>query len=319
MSNYNSLIITGPTGSGKTLLSEMIASELPCEIINADVGQFYKPLCIGTAKPDLNKVFYVHHLFDLLDEPEDLNVIQYRELVVNLVKDICEKDKIPLIVGGSLFYIKSIFFPPYELEESRGDKSRGDNKFINIKRMDSTTLWNLLKEVDPERAKMLHPNDTYRVIRALEIWKQTGIKPSVYEPKFYPPFNALIVYINLDKNLLEKRIRQRTVQMIKKEGWIEETEKLSGTVWEPFLRNKGLVGYTAIFDWIRDGKKRSSLPDLINQIQIQTIQYAKRQKTFWKSFKKQISERDKVLTLEVDSLDNALKPILEKWKEFTVS
>ena len=116
------LIISGPTASGKTDLSEKISKIFPSEIINADIGQFYQPLNIGTAKPDWKNKPIQHHLFDILDKPEDLSVFRYYSLVLNKANIICKNNKIPIITGGSLFYLKSLYFPPKELEKKNVGK-----------------------------------------------------------------------------------------------------------------------------------------------------------------------------------------------------
>ncbi len=329
-SNLRALIITGPTASGKTQLSEMIASKRSCEIINADVGQFYKPLSIGTAKPDLANVPYKHHLFDLLDKSQDLSVVKYRKLVIDLVKDICGRGKIPVIVGGSLFYIKSLFFPPLchpELDSG----SIQTLAPLNIDNLSKSQQWELLRQIDPERAAMLHPNDSYRIGRALAIWKKTGTVPSAYNPLFDPAFNALIVYIKPDLTTLKDRIYLRTSLMINPEdrpGWIDEAQGLVGTEWEEFLKTKNLIGYTEIFDWIKAGKKQAELPALIERIQTQTIQYSKRQKTFWKSFERKIlqafSESDFLVQTKFVQMtsvglpdDQILNQVLTAWDNFS--
>lgn len=348
--SLNALIITGPTASGKTQLSEMIAQECSCEIINADVGQFYKPLSVGTAKPNLANISYKHHLFDLLDRPEDLSVVKYRTLVTDLVKDVCSRGKIPVIVGGSLFYIKSLFFPPLELPTqelpTRELKTQKvlDSKFvdlevlnnpnqINIDSLSKNQQWDLLQKIDPERAAVLHPNDTYRIGRALEIWMKTGTKPSIYKPILELPFNSLIVYVEPEPEILKKRIYLRTSLMINpddsnKLGWIEESEKLVGTEWEEFLKTKNLIGYAEIFDWIKAGKNKSKLPELISTIQTKTVQYAKRQRTFWKSFQLSVSEHKNIETFSKSNFlvqtisvglpdSKILSQILKAWDMFS--
>jgi tRNA dimethylallyltransferase len=319
MTNLKTLIITGPTASGKTQLSELIAEQYPCEIINADVGQFYTPLSIGTAKPALASK---HHLFNILDKPQDLSVTKYRNLVIDSIGDITKQGKIPIIVGGSLFYIKSLFFPPQEF------KKNITNPEADLEKLNKHELWNLLQKIDSERAKQLHPNDTYRVNRALEIWLQTGQKPSIYKPKFKAEFDALIVYIQPDPEELTKKIKQRTIQMIEKEGLVQETEQLVGTDWEPFLMSKGIIGYPEIFNWIRAGKSKNELSQLIEKIQTQTLQYAKRQRIFWKKFEEQIvigrsrepivigrSREPIVKTMTLNSPNkNSADQIMEKWQ-----
>jgi tRNA dimethylallyltransferase len=328
MNSPKTLIITGPTASGKTQLSELIAEQYPCEIINADVGQFYTPLSVGTAKPDLDKAPYKHHLFNILDKPEDLSVSKYRNLVIDCIRDITKRGKIPIIVGGSLFYIKSLFFPPTPFELQKTSPSTE----INLEKLDKHELWKLLQKIDPERAEQLHPNDTYRINRALKIWLQTGQKPSTLKPEFKAEFNALIVYIQPNPEELKKRIKQRTIKMIN-DGWIQEVEQIMETNWEPFLMSKGIIGYPEILNWIKTGKNKNQLPELIEKIQTQTLQYAKRQRIFWKKFEQEAvigdlsrrslgevgakteSREQPVKTMTINSPDKkSANQIMEKWE-----
>ena len=278
------IVITGPTASGKTTLSSLIAQQLPCEIINADVGQFYTPLSIGTAKPDLSQVDFPHHLFDIFNQPEELSVVRYRAMVVDLVQAIHGRGKIPVIVGGSLFYIKSLFYPPAEYSPHVPIQQQLDTRSSSAQ-----SLWEKLNAIDPARAQALHPRDIYRITRALHLWEQTGVLPSQQKPCYTVLFNAFFVVIEPEKKVLEKNIRDRIAVMLH-QGFIEEVESLLYTPWETFLIKKNLIGYPEIMAWIRNGKKENDLVELVDRIRYSTMHYAKRQRTFWKSFKKQLDE-----------------------------
>jgi len=280
------LFISGPTASGKTNFSLKLEKKLSeqcniqSEIINADIGQFYLPLSIGTAKPDWKNMPIKHHLFDIVDQPKDYNVVAYKKLLLTIAKTIWNKGKLPIVVGGSLFYIQSIFFPPKnEIGDSKNNfiKEDGDE--------DSKNLWERLYQIDPKRAQTIHHSDTYRIKRALTIWEGTGKKPSEYEPEFKREFHARIVFINLPKDILYKRINMRTQEMITKKGWIEEVQNLKNTPWEPFILKKKLIGYPEIFEWVNTGAKKKEIPALITIIQQKTRNYAKRQVTFWKKLR----------------------------------
>ncbi len=298
------LIISGPTASGKTSLSEKIAEHCSGEIINSDVGQFYKPLSVGTAKPDWENNKIPHHLFDIIDTPKDLTVFEYKKLVLQKANEIWNKGKLPIIVGGSLFYIKSLYFPASIGSAGSDKKNIEEDLCLDDK------LWDKLNRIDPKRAGMLHPNDIYRIKRALYIWETTGIKPSEHKPPFSPEFNSVFIFINLDRTFLYKRIDQRTVEMIKKEGWIDEAKKFLKTKWESFIIKKGLIGYSDIFDWINKTENKSELTDTISNIQQKTRQYAKKQFSFWRSFKKQLIEESQKKSypscnvIEINSLEN---------------
>jgi tRNA dimethylallyltransferase len=290
------LIITGPTASGKTALSEKITQELPVEIVNADLGQFYTALSIGTAKPDLKKYKIPTHLFNIIDSINDLNSFQYRKQVDQACRLTWQNKNLPLIVGGSLFYIKSIFLPPHEFDLNKIKKHDYSEK---------TDLWQELNSIDPARAEELYPNDIYRIQRALDIWHSTGIHPSQFKPEFKPLFNkSIIIFVCPNRETLRKRIEFRTIQMIKNEGWIEEVRPLVGTEWEDFFKRKGLIGYTELVEWIKCGENINALPLTIKRIQELTCQYAKRQITFWNSFARQLSNfSNSIQIINVDSSD----------------
>jgi tRNA dimethylallyltransferase len=272
------LIISGPTASGKTDLSLKIAQHLPCEIINADVGQFYKPLTIGTAKPDWENSKVPHHLFDIISDPKNLSSFEFKNLILNSVDDVLARSATPIIVGGSLFYLKSLFFPPLEQNTKNTD-------FIQTS--DSDSLWSKLREIDPKRAEQLHPNDIYRISRALNIWYSTQTLPSECEPKFTAPFNFIFIFLNPPREKLYERINLRTRQLLgspKNSAWVDEVKPLINTGWEEFLNTKGLIGYRNIIEWVKRGSLEEEFQELTLEIQKETRNYAKRQVTFWKSF-----------------------------------
>lgn len=312
--NQYILFISGPTSSGKTDFSIVLANLLcnngvDVEIINADIGQFYTPLSIGTAKPNWREFSIKHHLFDIVDTPVDFNVCSYRELLIKKVNEIWQSRKIPIVVGGSLFYIKSLFFPP-----DIGLFCDSNSERLPL----SKNMWEELKKIDPKRASQIHPNDTYRIGRALAIWEKFKKLPSECEPVFNPEFNYRVVFIRPEASELYARISFRTKKMIN-DGWIAETKNLIGGPWEPFLKKKKLIGYSEIFDWIESGEKVELLPGLIDIIQQKTRQYAKRQVTFWKKFRNLLDNNGKNSCVELkyadeevaqELVDKVLKDIL---------
>ena len=271
------LILTGPTGVGKTDISLGLADYFPIEIINCDMGQFYEPLAIGTAKPLWKQEKIPHHLFDIITKPQDICVITYRTLLKKKIDEIWSRGALPVIVGGSGFYIHSLFFPPHTVKE---------NTYLHDWSQYTTEeLWEQLYEVDSERALKLHKNDRYRIERGLDIWKSTGKLPSTLQPTFDPICPALVVCLTRVREELCKRINSRTITMLNS-GWIEEVEHLSSE-WQQFLNEKKLIGYPEIIDYLY--KKDKHLSDLIEIIQKKTCAYAKRQMTYWRRFKKMLN------------------------------
>ena len=269
--NRTCIVVTGPTGVGKTGFVDYLAKKLPIEVINADVGQLYTPLTIGTAKPDLSAISVPHHGFNVLDTPRNFTVTAYRDMVLPLLEQIYNRNTIPVFVGGSLFYIKSIFFPPAYVPQ---------RKAYEPPETKSNNLWQQVHAIDPERARAIHPNDTYRLQRALAIWYETGQKPSTFVPQFAPPASAHVSFLSRERAALYERINERTHTMLAN-GWIAEVQNLDAAWWD-FLRHKNLIGYPDIITYLENGM---SYDELVDTIQRKTRLYAKRQITFWRSLR----------------------------------
>ncbi len=270
------LVYTGPTGVGKTSLIDTVAESIPSEIINIDMGQFYAPLSIGTAKPDWKGAAIPHHLFDVITEPRDFTVAQYRERIIALIHDVWGRGKIPVLVGGSGFYVRSLFYPPIPSAEI-------SDKYARISK---EKLWDHLYEIDPDRADALEKQDIYRIERALDIWYSTGKMPSLFVPQFDPPCSFYLTCVTRERQELYQRIDERTIQMMD-EGWLDEVAQLKGTEWEAFLMRKKLIGYADIFEYLENQTDKENLIATIAQ---KTRNYAKRQMTFWRSLKRHIDQ-----------------------------
>ena len=281
------VFVIGPTASGKTSVSYEIAKLCGGQIVNADVGQFYAPLAVGTAKPAWRDHVIKAHLFDICDEPKDFSVVQYRSVVLDKIRELQTKGIVPVVVGGSLFYVQSLFFPPITIQSGSNALVPGSSPGQALRAAANATLsWHTLSSIDSVRAAQIHPNDHYRIKRALDIWATTGMLPSQLEPTFNFSASCYIVSLEPEKHVLRDRIEQRTKEMLEKDGWIEEAQQLLDTDWEPFVRTKGLIGYDLIFDALRAG---TATPETLQAlIALQTTQYAKRQMTFLRSMTKKI-------------------------------
>lgn len=279
------LVIYGPTGVGKTDLALAIAAQTPAEIINMDVGQFYTPLSIGTAKPDWQHSSIAHHLFDIIDTPINYTVTEYRTLLYKTVKEVLARGNLPILVGGSGFYLHSLLFAQPSHSFSDGKKD------INIMSFyaPNADLWQELYKIDPARALGINKADTYRIERALTIWHATGKLPSSYAPVYHPEADYLIIFVERDRKELYQRINERVLEMLKY-GWIAEAQALMGTAWEQFIRHKNLIGYAEIFDYLESDKTDKDFAVMIDAISTQTRQYAKRQHTFWRKLEREIKK-----------------------------
>ena len=274
------IIISGPTGVGKTETVETIAKNIPCEIINVDIGSFYTPLTIGTAKPDLSKVLVPHHLFNILDAPERYTVVEFRKKAQQLIQEISARENIPLFVGGSAFYIQALL---YALPEIPAIENQLELENALSKKT-SEDLWDELHLCDPMRATQIHQHDQYRLIRALSIFYGTGTKPSDYSSKFEPLGIFYTIFLDRDREDMYARINDRTKIMLKS-GWIEEVKSLQNGPWQNFLLDKKIIGYDTILRYL-DGNQ--DIQELENEIAQDTRHYAKRQVTFLKKLIKQI-------------------------------
>lgn len=274
------VVILGPTGVGKSDFAELLASYANGELVNMDIGQCYVPLTIGTAKPDWKHAKITHHLFDIIDTPIDFTVVAYRSILLDTLKTLWSIQKLPIVVGGSSFYLKSILFPPVSdvaihvaaLAEHTHDNS-----------------WEELYEIDPIRAQQIDKNDSYRIERALDIWRKTGKKPSIYKPTPDIPCDMTILFLTRDRQELYERINAR-VHVMFDQGWIDEVAQLKGTDWEPFLYHKKLIGYNEILDYLSLPEEERDEKTLISSIQQRTRHYAKRQETFWRSLTKNLDD-----------------------------
>jgi tRNA dimethylallyltransferase len=278
-------LILGPTGVGKSDFALSFADTVDGEIINCDVGQFYVPLTIGTAKPAWKQETIPHHLFDILTEPCDYTVAAYRQAVVQKIAEIRGRGKTPLIVGGSLFYAQALFFPPRNTLPC--EQATSDNFYTNpaFALRSTQELWEQLAALDPERARVLHPHDRYRIERALNLWESTGVLPSSCKPVYAPVCDQwTVLYLTRERAELYERINVRTRIMLEQQGWKEEVAELDQS-WHPFVRKKGLIGYGEILDALAQG---TSDEELIATIQQETRHYAKRQETFWRSMARKL-------------------------------
>lgn len=278
MNNKSIIIICGPTGVGKSDFAELLAKQISGEIVNMDLGQFYTPLSIGTAKPDWQNASIPHHLFDILDTPKNFTVVEYRERLLETCNDLWNRSKTPVVVGGSMFYLKSLFFPP--IAESVENNT--------VHSIDST--WEDLNIIDSVRAAALHKNDKYRINRAMEIWRTKGIKPSLYEPNLEMPCNVIMLYLTRNRDDLYARIDKRVIMMLQA-GWLDEVKPLCDTPWERFLYEKKLIGYNELLEYLHQSHLDIEFESVVRIIQQRCRNYAKRQETFWRGFEKKLKTR----------------------------
>ncbi len=271
------IIICGPTASGKTALAVECAKLLNSEVISADSMYIYKGLNIGTAKPTVEEMQGVkHHVIDVVEPNETFTVSDYKNIAKPIIDNLISQNKIPIICGGTGFYINSIL---YDLSYGNGQGNpeiREKYKRLAIEH-GNQYVYDILQKYDPKSAKKLHFNDLKRVIRALEIY-ESGIKKSDIcdEPK--PNYNYSAYSVDYDRETLYDRINKRVDLMVNL-GLIEEIKSLLNSGISKDNQCMQAIGYKEILDYL-DGN--CNLSQAIETIKLNTRHYAKRQITFFK-------------------------------------
>jgi tRNA dimethylallyltransferase len=274
------IVILGPTATGKSALALEAALCLGGEIINSDSMQIYRGMDIGTAKPPLRARKEVrHHLFDMIDPDERYTAGRYRSDAARAIEEIRERGRLPLVVGGTGLYIRALteglFDGPAE------DPAIREELLREAGARGKAHLHEMLREVDPASARAIHPNNTRRVIRALEVWRLTGRPISELQRESTPtepPYDTLKIGLALERPLLYERIDRRVEEMIK-EGLVDETRGLVERGYDESSPAMGGLGYKECLAHIRG---RITLDEAVRLIKRNTRHYAKRQMTWFR-------------------------------------
>ena len=277
------VLLMGPTASGKTALSLELAEMLGCEIISVDSAQIYRHMNIGTAKPDAEQRLRVpHHLIDIIDPHESYSAARFRDDALTLMREIVERGKIPLLVGGTMLYFKA-------LTEGLNDLPEADPTVrLVIDTMAEDKGWPALHaelaRVDPQAASRIQPNDAQRIQRALEIYYLAGKSMSALleKPKYvYLPYRIVATaLIPGDRDRLHERIAERFELMLEL-GLIGELRRLRAEyALEPTMPSMRAVGYRQVWGYL-DGEY--GLATLREKAVAATRQLAKRQLTWLRS------------------------------------
>lgn len=275
------VIIAGPTASGKTASSVLLAQKIGGEIISADSMQVYRHMDIGSAKIFPEEMCGIpHHLIDILEPTEDFNVVEFQKRAKDAMDIIYSHNKIPILVGGTGFYIQSVLYDIDFNENNSDDAYRKELENIAITQ-GYEALYFRLKEVDPASAQDIHPHNIKRMIRALEYYHQTGERISehndIQKQKSSPYQNAFFV-LNMERDLLYRRIDKRVDIMLEK-GLVTEVKRLKDMGIQRGVTSMQGLGYKEILDYL-DGK--CSLEEAVYLIKRDTRHFAKRQLTWFR-------------------------------------
>lgn len=278
------LAVVGPTASGKSALAIELARRLDGEIICCDSMQIYRDMDIGTAKPDSEELSAaVHHLFDFADPKVSFSCADYIPLADRTVKEIISRDRLPIFCGGTGLYLDR-FLSGAEFESTEVDEDFRREMNAFAVEFGNEALHQRLRDVDPESAEQIHPNNVKRVIRALEIYKTSGRKKSELDnesKQVDSEYEALQIGIKYeDREILYNRINFRVEKMLEA-GLLEETKTLlEAGIFECNSTAAQAIGYKELLTYF-NGEK--SLEEAIEDLKMATRRYAKRQMTWFSS------------------------------------
>lgn len=275
------IVIAGPTACGKTASSVLLAKKIDGEIISADSMQVYKYMDIGTAKIKQEETKGIkHYLIDEFYPDEDFSIAVFKEKATQYINDIYNKGKIPILVGGTGFYINSVIYNNDFTETKRDDTYRKELEQLAINK-GNDFLHNMLKTVDLKSSEDIHKNNVKKVIRALEYYKLTGEKISTHnerEKQREKEYNTTFFVLNMDRKKLYDRINLRVDIMIK-DGLVDEVKDLLNRGYKKGLVSMQGLGYKEIVKYLEG---EYSLDYAIEIIKRDTRHFAKRQLTWFK-------------------------------------
>lgn len=274
------IIISGPTACGKTSVSIELAGIINGEIISADCMQVYKYMDIGTAKVTKEEMKGIkHHLINVLNPDEEFSVAVFQKLAKEALAEIYEKGKVPILVGGTGFYVNALV---YDNDFTPGEKDDTMRRELEVLAQEKGNefVHNILKELDPEYAETVHCNNVKRVIRAIEYCRDTGEKFSAYnarEKLREPAYDVKSFILNRDRQVLYDRIEKR-IDIMLEEGLINEVKSLMEKYPTNLVSMKGL-GYKEIIAYL---KGEYSLEEAIYILKRDTRHFARRQLTWFR-------------------------------------
>lgn len=274
------IVICGPTGIGKTSAGIETAQIFGGEIISADSMQIYKYLDIGTAKPTKQETMRVfHHMIDIIDPDEPFSAAKFASMGIEIINKLEKENKVPFIVGGTGLYIKALVHGLFDV------KPAADSDFkIHLKQQakeyGTEFLYDQLKKLDPEAANKIHPNDTFRIIRASEVFESTGISISEHQKKHgfsENRFNVLKIGLNMERETLYRQIEKR-VDLMVDAGFADEVKRLLDMNYSANLKSMRSIGYRHMIDYITG---RTTLDEAVRTLKQDTRRFAKRQLTWF--------------------------------------
>ncbi|WP_409305966.1 tRNA (adenosine(37)-N6)-dimethylallyltransferase MiaA [Peribacillus sp. SCS-155] len=274
------LVIIGPTAVGKTKLSVELAKRFNGEIISGDSMQVYKGMDIGTAKiTEAEKEGIPHYLIDIKDPDEPFNVQEFQERANEAIIDIHSRGKLPIIAGGTGLYIQSVIYD-YQFSEAPTDPAYRKHLENRINAGEIDSVMDELRNIDPESAERIHPNNVRRVIRALEIYHCTGktMTDQLLDQPKEMKYDTLLIGLTMEREKLYQRIDQR-VDLMVEQGLVQEVREF----YQQGLRDCQsiqAIGYKELYDYF---DHKTSLNEALDALKQNSRRYAKRQLTWFRN------------------------------------
>ena len=275
------MILTGPTAVGKSELSIKLARQIGGEIISADSMQVYRRMDIGSAKIMPEQMGGIpHHLIDVLEPTEEFNVVSFQQLAKKALQDIYARGRLPVVAGGTGFYIQALL---YDIDFTENDEDMALR--LRLEAMAATqgneALYERLRQIDPESCESIHAHNVKRVIRAIEFYEKTGTKISEHnrqQRERLSPYNFAYFVLTDDRDRLYERINERVDQMLK-QGLIGEVSALAAAGCTRDMVSMQGLGYKEILDYL---DKRCTLEEAVYTLKRDTRHFAKRQLTWFR-------------------------------------
>lgn len=305
------VMVVGPTAIGKSSLSIELAKKLNGEIVSADSMQIYKYMNIGTAKiKEEEKEGILHYLIDEISPDVEFSVSDFQKRAKDHIDNIVSREKLPIVVGGTGLYINSLIYD-LDFTTSVSNWKLRDEYTDKAEKFGNECIHNKLKEVDPISAKRIHLNDTKRIIRALEIYEETGKPMSEYYEDFRKPkdeFKLIIIGLNMERERLYARIGDRVDKMIE-EGLVEEVKSLMDMGYHKNLTSMKGIGYKEIISYLNS---EYGIKDAIEILKRETRRYAKRQLTWFRREEQIYWINVDEFSRDSDLIEHALKYVEDK-------
>lgn len=301
------IVICGPTASGKTALSIELAKRINGEVVSADSMQIYDEMSIGTAKPDEEEMQGIkHYLIGNVSPTTRYSVSDYKSDAMNAIEEIINKNKMPIVVGGTGLYVNSLIYG-IDYPEVKTDLEYREELEKIAKKEGLKHLYEKAMQIDPEAAKNISENDKKRIIRILEIYKETGKTKTQLEiesRKNGVPYDYRVFAINMPREILYDRINIRVDIMIER-GLIDEVKQLYEKYGEELRTAVQGIGYKEVIDYLNGVYSKE---EMVEKIKMETRRYAKRQLTWFRKI------QDIIWIDGLNDIQNNVDIILEEIK-----